>query len=977
MFRKPLQVPIYCLIVHGFPVGGASVVRRYTQFCDIGGLDWEYDRYISQHGKAIRLQLRKHLSSNQYVGFAQSRITMLIRSLIRLFTLCLLIFSGVRIGNGQSVAPILEYGRGIPRTVIWSPDGDQLLVVTQTGSLWRYDAHTFETLDSQSGITWAHYSASGDWLFTENVDGTWAIRNAEMPAVVLENGFTFVRSLAETDWLITHDAFGITIRSETDPRHIALQRLEAVYVSPDQQQLLSHDVINGYVLRDQHLAPIMDQPSFPSEAVSVHWSPDGKRLAMVTGVDQVTIVPLSGDESSYILTLPDRERYATLAWSPDSTRLLDYDNVGNAHLWDAESGHLLREIPSGEPYLTPEEREIDAISGAYYWEIYWSADGSHVFRCALPMDTSILCRFYDSHTGEETGQAVGDSLLGSNFTPDMRYFVISSGIFDANTGAVVEDFSGRNIGGYDRIFTRDSRRMATSTMRGSPFTLYDLENLSVEHTLTTAPYLYDSYSMAWSPDGERLVTWGSNGINGAPGSGLITLWDGHTGEEIRRITEHVLFGQEMIFSPDSSRLAAADNVGNIALFDLSSGSLAHMFHAQSERITHMSWQPHGDLLASTTGRTTDYSASTLPVDGAIVQVWNTRSGNLVATLEHEQTVFAMLWHPSGRYLITDDHTGMSIWDVETWVREQIPEMSGNSTAPTVSYHWADHGNVLIRGHATCSGSDSLNFFTVATRHTVGPIGCFMTFNYTWNEAIGGFPLTMRQCDYTESMGTHNCQVAVVVIATDLPNTLVADKHPTELEPAYHFGQFANEIALSPSPDNTRVFVMNDSESQLWRLGQDSAALLWVAEGAQQAIWNHSGSALAIISGTTLNILDSQTGAVRITLLQDIPVDPISITWSPDDAYVWMRRIASVEDYHWIFDTESGELMPLPDDVRITRWMNNYLQLFNPTTALYALFDLHSGQIIASGDQIPMVNSDDGRFGAETRTDVLRVWELGM
>lgn len=141
--------------------------------------------------------------------------------------------SGVLTRQGQQAAPILEYGRGLPQSVQWSPHGDTVLVTTPEGVLWRYDAHSLETIDRFSGIVWARFSPSGAWLFTQDTDDTWAIRRADHPADVIADRFSSVWQRAESEWLVTVDARGTALRPAYNPAQVALGGLESVHFSPD------------------------------------------------------------------------------------------------------------------------------------------------------------------------------------------------------------------------------------------------------------------------------------------------------------------------------------------------------------------------------------------------------------------------------------------------------------------------------------------------------------------------------------------------------------------------------------------------------------------------------------------------------------------------------------------------------------------------------------------------------------------------
>lgn len=878
--------------------------------------------------------------------------------------------------HAQSSSPFLEYGRGLPRHVMWSPQGEQLIVVTHNGVLWQYDARTLTTIDHIPQITSAHYADSGAWLLTQNLKGIWAIRSADDPHELIAEGFSALWSAPNTAWLMTRDSSGLALRSDSDPRQVALAGLDDVFFSPHHQHILTHDSVNGYVLRDSKLSPLPHQPQFPSRATNVQWSPDGQRLALVTDAHQVSIVPLSIHQAPYQLQLPDRERFSALVWSPDSTRFLSYDAMGNAQIWDADNGQRLLDLSSGDPYRTPQALDDDPYVTPNYWNLSWSSDGSHLFRCvSYGGDVSIACKFYDAKTGIQVGQGVKDG--GLHLDPTRRYFILSEGVYDAATGQLIAPFE-ENINALNAVFSATTNSVVLASMWTSHMSVYNLKTFRLEYTLQPMPYLYDPFSIAWSPDGQQFITWGSNRINGSLASGLITLWDAEHGTEIGRITEHVLFGQTMAFSSDSPKLASADNLGNIALFDLVNGDRLAPLSGHLERVSQMAWQPHSTLLASTTGRTSDYTSTNLAVDGALVHIWDTRTSQLVATLEHEQAVLAVLWHPSGRYLITDDLGGMSIWDAQTWARERIPEMAGDTYSIPPSYRWTAEGDVLIRGYYNCThgGGPSLNFLHFVTHQHVGPIHCSGDYAYEWLDALGGTLLPRPNCAYTSDLGNHDCQVEVVFISTELANALYEDESPSSLAPSYQFGQFEQEISLFPSPDTAQVAILSATEIQVWQLGLKQASLLWHDDrSVKQLAWNHSGTALALAHEGSISITAADSGTSQVSLNSLELSDLESIYWSADDRYLWVS-IPSAQYGGWVFDVVDGRQIVLPEDASIQRWRHSVLELYRSDSDSYEWWNVGNGQVKAANPTPLTVFSADGRFAADMNTGIMRVWQLG-
>ncbi|MCK6580333.1 MAG: hypothetical protein L6Q98_19745 [Anaerolineae bacterium] len=877
---------------------------------------------------------------------------------------------GEQLWQGQQAAPILEYGRGLPQYVQWSPQGDTVLVTTPEGVLWRYDARSLETIDHFSGIVWAFYSPSGAWLFTQGTDATWAIRRADDPAVVIAEGLVTVWQRPESAWLVTVDTRGTSLRPDDNPAQVALSELESVHFSPNAAYVLTFDLSTGFILRDADLNPLAEQPSFPDVANGVHWSPDSTWIALFSGTVRVDMVAISSGEV-VSFTLPDQQRYARVQWSPESTRLLDSDDIGNMRIWDAATGRLLLEVPTGEPYVTPEARAADPYYPADYWFITWSADGSHVFRCvSYGGDVYEICHFYDSVTGAEVRQASGDSV--GNLQTDLRrrYFIASEGVFDAASGQLIAPFT-ISIDGGGRVFSPEGRRVALGSMWQPDVHIYDLDALRLEHTLDIPPGLYDYFSMNWSPDGALLATWGRYGGNGVLGSGLITFWDANTGREVGRISEHVLFGQELAFSADSSQLAAADNLGNIALFDASTVELSSILSGLEERASILAWQPGGTLLAATTGRLRDYSdPSDSPRGGKQVLIWDTRTGDVVATLEHNAIVLALLWHPDGRFLITDDNMGMSVWNAETGERTIDLRMMGGGYTP--NYRWTGDGTVLIRGHHLCShgGGDTLNFLVFGTSQNMGPLDCPGTHRYEWLADYDGMLRTFTTCQ-AGTEGTENCIVSANFISADMPPE-PQERYTTDnfLSSTFTVGEYPILPELFSSADSRYLAIVFDNALQMFRLTPNRAELLWSNTPALSVVWSSDGEALALIADDAIRIVSAETGVERI-VITDVPPDVSDIEWSADNAFILVRSETGTA----VFDAASGAQMPLPDGVENAYWESGFLRFSHPANDEFVWWDVRTGRVAFVGDQLPTVVSGDGRFGAEARSGVLRLWRL--
>jgi WD40 repeat protein len=610
--------------------------------------------------------------------------------------------------------------------VQWSPQGDIVLVITETRTLWRYDARTLATIDHSPDVVWASYSSSGRWLFTQAADRTSAIRDANDPANMILDGLVRAWQHPQSAWIVTVDASGSALRPQDNPTQIALASMSSVHFSPDGTHVLTFDPASGFVLRDADLLPL-EAPSFPDVAARrIEWSPNGEQIAFFSDDDAVQIVSLTARTVSRFL-LRNQARYNRVEWSPDSTRLLNSDDSGNFRVLDVATGVLSLTSLTGEQYLPREQRASDPNTYyATFSHVTWSVDGSHVFRCIIYGDGFGTCHIYDAIMGTEVGQ-IPD---GSALYPEMRdaagrYFVTSEGLFDARTGAQVAQFDAQ-LGGNFRRFSPDGRWVFLGSTWVPDVGIYDLNAHQLAYHIDIPPGRYDGFSMNWSPDSAQWVMWGgyqSVLSQSRYPSGLISFWDVHTGREVGRITEHIVFGQKMAFSPDSTQLAAADNLGNIALFDAENGDLLHTVGRLAESASIIAWQPDGALLAATTGRSSfSISSRESPLGGTLVHIWDMRTGELIAVLDHEATVLALLWHPTGRFLITDDNRGMSIWDAETGERAIDRRMIGRYLVGP-DYRWMANGTVLVRRHYNCSLGGTLNLLVFTTLQHISMPEC--------------------------------------------------------------------------------------------------------------------------------------------------------------------------------------------------------------------------------------------------------------
>ena len=75
---------------------------------------------------------------------------------------------------------------------------------------------------------------------------------------------------------------------------------------------------------------------------------------------------------------------------------------------------------------------------------------------------------------------------------------------------------------------------------------------------------------AWSPDGTRLATGGSNG--------LLKIWDAMTGQLILTCEDHSVASVNVVaWSPDGSRVVSGSDDKTVQVWDVASGNLLYTY----------------------------------------------------------------------------------------------------------------------------------------------------------------------------------------------------------------------------------------------------------------------------------------------------------------------------------------------------------------------------------------------------------------
>ena len=153
--------------------------------------------------------------------------------------------------------------------------------------------------------------------------------------------------------------------------------------------------------------------------------------------------------------------------------------------------------------------------------------------------------------------------------------------------------------------------------------------------------------IVYSPDGTRLAVASSIGI---------WIYDAETGEELDMFTGHFDSVSSVAFSPDGNTIASGSVDNTIRLYDAHTGETIHILIGHGSDVTSVAFSPDGNTIASASQ------------DGTI-RLWDTR------TTTHKQTqrltghigaVNSVAFSPDGNTIVSAGPDNISrLWDAHT------------------------------------------------------------------------------------------------------------------------------------------------------------------------------------------------------------------------------------------------------------------------------------------------------------------------
>jgi len=166
-------------------------------------------------------------------------------------------------------------------------------------------------------------------------------------------------------------------------------------------------------------------------------------------------------------------------------------------------------------------------------------------------------------------------------------------------------------------------------------------------------------SAAFSPNGDRIVT-GIGGMKKSVSSPIqsnasfdknIKVWDSTNGQELLTLAGHRYSVASVAFSPDGMRLVSGGYDPTIKVWDLASRREIFTLSGHTGRITSVAFSPDGKRITSGS-------------DDRTIRLWDVASGQEVLSLrKHSGEVTCLAFSPDGHRIVSSSADGtVRIWE---------------------------------------------------------------------------------------------------------------------------------------------------------------------------------------------------------------------------------------------------------------------------------------------------------------------------
>jgi WD40 repeat protein len=455
----------------------------------------------------------------------------------------------------------------------------------------------------------------------------------------------------------------------------------------DGQSLAMWDAVQAKRLWSIEFTPARGPPAMPTA-----FSGDSSLLAVLASSPTISVYESVTGKLVQRLKADVREAYYSVSISPDKRTVAASNRDGSLRLWDLETGK--------------ERAKISAIEG-WTTHVFFAPDSKTVATGGGNNAHGVV--LWDAATGKRIDSFLGHRSPVSSvaFAPKGGIVATSSWlrgdpvvrVWDRDTGRLLRSLdTGSSDGVFALTYSPDGTMLAACGRYGdSGVRIWDARTWRLRHTLVG--HEAGCTCVAFSPNGERLVSGDSYYRRESGQGGRLCIWDTESGERVREIrgTPGAIF--HVAFSGDGRHIVAAADE-HVHIYDADTGQRVWGPIQAGLRVS-MALSPDGRLLATADGRGAPWlwelaTRRAIPVNyqddkcwgvdfgpdgrtlallrskgGTILFDWP--SGTAVKRLAGDSDSWGVFFAPDGRRLATTCHADSSalIWDVAALVHRPV------------------------------------------------------------------------------------------------------------------------------------------------------------------------------------------------------------------------------------------------------------------------------------------------------------------